>query len=116
MLTGAGAPCPAALPFCLPMPTPHPLPAGRPDVRALLDALQQRRARTLADRTLAAAVRQTLEGTAPTLVDGLHFYVFEGAISVYGAVGTYAERDEVLAALAALPGATHIADHLTVLS
>jgi len=98
------------------MPTPHPLPAGRPDVRALLDALQQRRARTQADRALAAAVREALDVAAPALVDGLHVYVFEGAISVYGAVGTYAERDEVLAVLAGLPGASHIADHLTVLS
>jgi hypothetical protein len=98
------------------MPTQFPLPASTsPNVRALLDALRQRRERTLADRALAERVFDAFESEEMPEVRGLHFYVFEGAISVYGAVASTAERDAVLGLLATISGATHIADHLTVL-
>ncbi len=89
---------------------------GSSDVRALLEGLRERRARTALDRDIGKRVRDVMEGDLSPSVHGLHFYVFEGAVSVYGAVSTFADRDCVVTALAAVPGINQIADHLTVLS
>lgn len=99
----------------MPIP-PSPLAAGRPDVQHLLEALRRRRERTRADRALALRLRAVFDQPGAPSSQGLQFYVFEGAVSVYGAVASCAERDDVLQALASLPGTTRIADHLTVLS
>ncbi len=97
------------------MSSPPPLSLPRVGVRTLVDGLKARRARTSDDRALAGRVRDAFEAPDAPHVHGLHLYVFDGAISVYGAVSTGGDRDAVMDALTGLPGATRIADHLTVL-
>jgi len=85
------------------------------DVRALLETLRTRRERTETDRQIATSVFVAFERLErENDVQGLHFYVFEGAISVYGNVLTHEQREDVLRDLAALPGVRHVADHLRV--
>ena|SRR5690554_5181950 len=100
------------------MSAPPPRAPSRPprlrNVQEALHVLRARRARTEADRLLAQRVYVAFERLAASLADGLHFYVFEGAISVYGTVGSYDERDEVVATLAAIPGGSRIDDHLEI--
>ena len=85
------------------------------DVRALLETLKTRRDRTETDRQIATSVFVAFERLErENDVQGLHFYVFEGAISVYGNVLTHEQREDVLRDLAALPGVRHVADHLRV--
>ena len=85
------------------------------DVRALLETLKTRRDRTDTDRQIATSVFVAFERLErENDVQGLHFYVFEGAISVYGNVLTHEQREDVLCDLAALPGVRHVADHLRV--
>ena len=93
----------------------RPAPPRTPDVRALLDTLKVRRARTADDRKIAHSVYVAFErlGRQHDVAD-LHFYVFEGGVSVYGDVLTHEQRDGVLDDLAALPGVRHVADHLRV--
>lgn len=94
-----------------------PLPsAQRTDIRRLVNGLRERRDKSRADRVIGGQVREVFEGSDAPGVFGLHFYVFEGAVSVYGAVATYDERDRVVSALAAVAGITQIADHLSILS
>jgi hypothetical protein len=84
-------------------------------VRTLLETLRTRRTRTDADRQIATSVFVAFERfERENDVQGLHFYVFEGAISVYGDVLTHEQRDHVLQDLAALPGVRHVADHIRV--
>ena len=85
------------------------------DVRTLLTTLKTRRDRTEADRRIATHVYIAFEKLGRTAdVHGLHFYVFEGAVSVYGDVLTHEQRDHVLMDLAALPGVRRVTDHLRV--
>lgn len=85
------------------------------DVRSLLETLKTRRERTDTDRQIATSVFVAFERLErENDVQGLHFYVFEGAISVYGNVLTHEQREDVLRDLAALPGVRHVADHLRV--
>jgi hypothetical protein len=86
-----------------------------PDVRALLSTLKTKRDRTEADRQIATSVFVAFERLGRMHdVQGLHFYVFEGDVSVYGDVLTHEQRDGVLRDLRALPGVRHVADHLRV--
>ena len=97
--------------------TPHrpSLSSRVSDVRTLLETLKTRRERTDADRKIATSVFVAFERLErENDVQGLHFYVFEGAISVYGDVLTHEQREDVLRDLAALPGVRHVADHLRV--
>ena len=103
----------------LPMPpssSPDRVPNARlADVRALMATLKTRRDRTESDRRVATHVYIAFEKLGRTAdVQGLHFYVFEGAVSVYGDVLTHEQRDRVLLDLAALPGVLRVADHLRV--
>lgn len=95
---------------------PPPADAPRADVRALVEGLRQRRAKTLADRDVSQLVREVFEQEDAPDARGLHFYVFEGTISIYGAVASFEARDAIVAALAGVPGIRQITDHLTVLS
>jgi osmotically-inducible protein OsmY len=95
---------------------PPPSDAPRTDVRALVEGLRQRRAKTVADRDVSQMVREAFEREEAPDARGLHFYVFEGTISIYGAVASYEARDAVVATLASVPGIRQITDHLTVLS
>ena len=99
-----------------PSPSPDRFPTARlADVRALMATLKTRRDRTEADRRIATHVYIAFEKLGRTAdVQGIHFYVFEGAVSVYGDVLTHEQRDRVLLDLAALPGVRRVADHLRV--
>lgn len=91
------------------------VPTRVSDVRTLLETLRTRRSRTDSDRQIATSVFVAFERLErENDVQGLHFYVFEGAISVYGDVLTYEQRDHVLQDLASLPGVRHVADHIRV--
>ncbi|MEP0546193.1 MAG: BON domain-containing protein [Rhodothermales bacterium] len=96
--------------------SPDRVPNARlADVRALMATLKTRRDRTESDRRIATHVYIAFEKLGRTAdVQGLHFYVFEGAVSVYGDVLTHEQRDRVLLDLAALPGVRRVADHLRV--
>lgn len=82
-----------------------------PSLRALLDAVQARRTRTSADRSLArrlhAAVRS--ENLLPS---GVSVYVHDGAVSLYGTVTDPAAREALVALAARQPGVRRIVDHL----
>lgn len=99
-----------------PSSSPDRVPNARlADVRALMATLKTRRDRTESDRRVATHVYIAFEKLGRTAdVQGLHFYVFEGAVSVYGDVLTHEQRDRVLLDLAALPGVRRVADHLRV--
>ena len=85
------------------------------DVRSLLTTLKTRRDRTESDRRIATHVYIAFEKLGRIVdVGGLHFYVFEGAVSVYGDVLTHEQRDQVLMDLAALPSVRRVVDHLRV--
>ncbi len=104
------------MPSVPPALSPDRLPNARlADVRELLATLKTRRDRTEADRRIATHVYIAFEKLGRTAdVQGLHFYVFEGAVSVYGDVLTHEQRDRVLMDLAALPSVRRVADHLRV--
>jgi len=95
-------------------PPLRPLRARVSDVRAVVSALSSRREKTNADRRLARRVFVLFERLGTVVTRGLHFYVFDGAVSVYGSVATPEVREDVLGALAALPGVRHITEHLQV--
>ncbi len=80
-------------------------------LRRLLLSVQDRQARTAADRELARRLRAAVEG-ARLEVYGLSFYVHEGSIAVYGLIRTEALRERVLTLVAEQPGARRIHDHL----
>ena len=82
-----------------------------PPLRALVKSLQERRARTAADRELARRVRDAMD-RAIADAGGLSFYVHEGTITVYGAVRDERMREAVLNVAAGQPGAQRIIDHL----
>lgn len=92
----------------LPRPPAAPL---SPRLRAILDALQERRARTAADRELARRVAFAIEN-AKLEVDGLSFFVHDGSVAVYGAVRVETLRERVLGLVAEQPGVRRIQDHL----
>jgi hypothetical protein len=100
----------------IPTPANHKKPSPPlPDVQGLLDTLRTRRERTEADRKIATSVFVAFERLGRMHdVEGLHFYVFEGVVSVYGDVLTHEQREGVLRDLAALPGVRRVADHLRV--
>lgn len=82
-----------------------------PRLRALLDAVQERRTRTTADCSLArrlhAAVRT--EKLAPS---GVSLYVHDGAVSLYGTVTDAASREALVALAARQPGVRRVVDHV----
>jgi len=82
-----------------------------PPIRALVKSLQERRARTAADRELARRVRDAIS-RATSGAAGLSFYVHEGTVTVYGAVRDGAMREAILRVAAAQPGALRIIDQV----
>ncbi len=90
----------------------RPSLALAPPLRALVQALQERRARTLADRELARRVQDAVDRAAGASAGGLSFYVHEGTVSVYGSVPDDAARSAVLGIAADQPGARRVIDHL----
>jgi osmotically-inducible protein OsmY len=86
------------------------------DVRALIEGARVRRERTMTDRRIAKELREVVDAKLSPGVKGLNFYVVGGAVSVYGRVATYAERDLVMEAMSSVPGITRITDHIRVLS
>ena len=82
-----------------------------PALRAAVEARQQRRAKTTADRSLARRLRDgVLE--AGVEVGGLAFYVHDGAVSMYGTVRDAAAREVLLAVVTTQPGVRRVVDHL----
>jgi hypothetical protein len=82
-----------------------------PQLRALVQTLQERRARTAADRELARRLHAVVEQGA-LAAHGLSFFVHDGGIAVYGTVRDEPSREAVLAVLAEQPGTRRIVDHL----
>ena len=80
-----------------------------PAVRAVVEQVLQRRARTATDRSLARRLHAALDGAR---ADGLALYVHNGAVSVYGTVAGEAARDALLTVVAGQPGVRRIVDHL----
>jgi hypothetical protein len=76
-----------------------------------VQSLQERRARTAADRELARRLHAAV-GASKLETGGLSFYVHDGAIAVYGQVRTDAVREAVLSLAAEQPGARLVVDHL----
>lgn len=101
---------PAASPD-VPLAPPQQAPALTPRLRALVRSLQERRARTAADRELARRLHAAV-GAAKLEASGLSFYVHDGAIAVYGQVRAEPVREAVLALAAEQPGARLVVDHL----
>ena len=84
-----------------------------PALHALVERHQTRRARTVADRSLARRLHHGVRQSGAA-ASGLAFYVHDGAVSVYGAVPDAAARDAVIAAASRTPGVRRIVDHLRV--
>ncbi len=80
-------------------------------LRAAVDAHQQRREKTTADRSLA---RRLQAGVAEAGLDvgGLAFYVHDGAVSMYGTVRDAEAREALLAVVTTQPGVRRVVDHL----
>jgi hypothetical protein len=91
--------------------TSRPAFSLSPPLRALVTALQERRARTLADRELARRVCDAVE--RETGQGGLSFYVHDGTVTVYGSTPNRATREAILRLAAGQPGARRIIDHLS---
>lgn len=82
-----------------------------PSLRALLDAVQVRRTRTTADRSLARRLHAAVavEKLPPS---GVSLYVHDGAVSLYGTVPDAVARERLVALAARQPGVRRIVDHL----
>lgn len=100
--------------FALVSATPQVLGTGLPPVlRAMLDAVQVRRERTVTDRSLARRLHAAVQAERlPAL--GVSFYVHDGAISIYGTVPDAATRDSLVTVAAHQPGVRRIVDHLRI--
>lgn len=85
-----------------------PLP---PALRAAVEAHNDRRAKTSADRSLARRLQDGIAG-AGLDAGGLALYVHDGAVSVYGTVADAAAREALLTAVTAQPGVRRVVDHL----
>ncbi len=103
--------CRATAPPVSTASTPQPSLALTPRLRALVQTLQQRRARTMADRELARRLHAAV-GASKLPVAGLNIYVHDGAISIYGPVSDETTREAVLVLAAEQPGARRVVDHL----
>lgn len=92
--------------------SPQVLGTGLPPaLRALLDAVQIRRERTVTDRSLARRLHAAVRAERlPAL--GVSFYVHDGAVSLYGTVPDAAARDALVTLAAHQPGVRRIVDHL----
>ena len=84
------------------------------NVRALVATLAGRRQKTTTDRQIARRAFVLFERMGVVHTQGLHFYVFDGAVSVYGAVATPEVRDQVVAALGSIPGVRQLTEHVQV--
>lgn len=96
---------------------PTPLRSLLASLRAFLSTQRVRQQRTQTDRGLALALLDAFEDAAVSTDEanaGLHFFVFEGAVTVYGHVATDAERARLLERVAAVPGVRAVTDHLRV--
>ncbi len=99
----------------MPLPTlPRPGGSRIADVRTLLTTLRTRQKQTEHDRRIATRVFVAFERLRRSDVSGLHFYVFEGTVSVYGTVLTHEQHDAVLGDLGSLPGVRRVSDHIRV--
>ena len=82
-----------------------------PALRAAVEAHQERRAKTTADRSLARRL-QVGVAEAGLEVGGLALYVHDGAVSIYGTVPDAAAREALLTVVTAQPGVRRVVDHL----
>ena len=98
----------------MPPTTPPSSPSFGARVADVVASLASRREKTNADRHLARRVFVAFERLGAAVTQGLHFYVFDGAVSVYGAVATAEVRDDVLGALTTIPGVRQVTGHLQV--
>ena len=84
-----------------------------PALRAVLDAVEARRSRTVTDRSLARRLHAAMRADGlPTT--GVAFYVHDGAVSIYGTIADETARGALIAAAARAPGVRRIVDHLRV--
>lgn len=97
-------------------PAPRSLRTRVADVRELVASLTSRRAQTVADQQIARRLFVTFERLGMVHTQGLHFYVFDGAVSIYGSVATPEVRDQVLNLITTLPGVRQVTEHLQIAS
>lgn len=84
-----------------------------PALRAVLDAVEARRTKTVTDRSLARRLHAAMRADdLPTT--GVAYYVHDGAVSIYGTVADEAARAALITAAARTPGVRRIVDHLRV--
>ncbi len=88
-------------------------PGLPPALRTLVDRHQNARAKTTADRSLARRLRDAVRQSGAA-VDGVSFYIHDGAVSLYGTVGDPASRDALLTVTTQQPGVRRIVDHLRI--
>lgn len=84
-----------------------------PALRAVLDAVEARRTRTVTDRSLARRLHAAMRADGlPTT--GVAFYVHDGAVSIYGTIADESTRAVLITAAAKAPGVQRIVDHLRI--
>ena len=84
-----------------------------PALRAVLDAVEARRTKTVTDRSLARRLHAAMR-TDGVPTTGVSFYVHDGAVSIYGTVADEPARAALITAAAKAPGVRRIVDHLRV--
>ena len=98
-----------------PTATPTPsLRARAAEVRAVVAKLTARRDKTASDSQLARRLFVAFERLGVVHTKGLHFYVFDGAVTVYGSVETVQVRDQALALITSMPGVRQVTEHIQV--
>lgn len=103
------------MPLMRPTATPSKsLRARAADVRSVVAKLKLRREKTDADSQIARRLFVAFERLGMVHTQGLHFYVFDGAVSVYGSVATPEVRDQVLSLITTMPGVRQVTEHLQV--
>lgn len=83
-----------------------------PRLQGLLQSLQERKARTHADRDLARRIQFAVDNAGLEEVGGLSVYVHDASVAVYGQIATEALRERVLGVVAEQPGVQRLQDHL----
>ncbi|MDX1419700.1 MAG: hypothetical protein R3181_07010 [Rubricoccaceae bacterium] len=83
-----------------------------PRLQGLLQTMQERKARTHADRELARRILFAVENAPLDDLRGLSIYVHDGSVAVYGQIPFEALRERVLGLVVEQPGVRRLQDHL----
>lgn len=86
------------------------------DVGTLVASLKARREKSGSDHQIARRLFVSFERLGMVHTKGLNFYVFDGAVSVYGSVATPEVRDQVISMITGMPGVRQVTEHLQVVN